>query len=175
MVSSLILLAIMSALVLTMRRAPGARTAARVRPPRPGADRAASPRHLRTIGRQELEGGRTLYRIGPERPAAGGLRSAWRRLTGLLRRNRSETTAERTADRAGSRRSGGATMGHVRPGAVRRTEVEPPDEHTVTPSRIEPQRPPQSVEFQSFLDARRREIERRKAEQAKRGPDDTLH
>lgn len=50
-----------------------------------------------------------------------------------------------------------------------------PAQQDGSPTRYSPGRPPHSAELQSFLEARRRSLERRTPDETKRGPDETLH
>lgn len=149
MVTSLILIAVMLVMVLTTRRVPGMdRRQDRPSRPRPagkGGDKLILGPGVKAVERHVRPDGIVVVRLGRDETSTPS-GTAWRRLVGFFGWRR-------------GRRSG--------------TPSEPADRSKVVD--IGPQRQPQSPELEDFLETRRREIARRNAQQAKRGPDDPLH
>jgi hypothetical protein len=156
MVSSLILLAVMSVLVFTMRAEGGrigGRPGSAKRPAAGGGDRMVFGPGIKVTEKKILPDGKVSYRLMREHKLPSPAQRFWRRLHRFVGAGRRVQTG---ASGQGEQKSGSQDSGAQKSGA---------------PAG----RPPQSAELQDFLEARRREIQRRNASDTKRGPDDTLH
>ncbi|MBX9926467.1 MAG: hypothetical protein K2Y05_08925 [Hyphomicrobiaceae bacterium] len=151
---SLLSLLTVALMIFTMRPVPGAPR----RPSTRASDRSGPPTTRRSTDKRSAPEGKVSYRLMDERLPSRRQRM-WRSLMRFFKGPpRMEFRGQRDASQG---KPGGATgiSSESNPATLGRTTSGPQ----------------QSVELQSFLDARRRDLTKRNADETKRGPDDTLH